>query len=60
MRIDPDVNNGLIKVSAVDTLQLRGMDVQRFIRKIGHISESQMTEITLSIAILIEYQGEEN
>jgi len=36
--IAPDPTNGLTKVSAVDTLQLRGMDRQRFIRKLGHVS----------------------
>lgn len=41
-------------------LQLRGMDFQRFSRKIGQISESQMIEITLAIVALIEYQEEGN
>ena len=35
VRLDPDSANGLTKVSAVDALQLRGMDRQRFIRKLG-------------------------
>ncbi|ELR99603.1 type II toxin-antitoxin system PemK/MazF family toxin [Gloeocapsa sp. PCC 73106] len=56
VRIEPGAKNGLTKVSAIDTLQLRGMDTQRFIRKLGEISESQMTEITLAIVTLIEYQ----
>ncbi|MEA5536864.1 type II toxin-antitoxin system PemK/MazF family toxin [Crocosphaera sp. XPORK-15E] len=56
VRIDPNANNGLTKVSAVDTLQLRGMDLQRFIRKLGQISPNKMTEITLAIVTLIEYQ----
>ncbi len=56
VRIDPNANNGLTKVSAVDTLQLRGMDLQRFIRKLGQISPTKMTEITLAIVTLIEYQ----
>jgi mRNA interferase MazF len=60
VRIEPDANNGLTKISAVDTLQLRGMDFQRFSRKIGQISESQMIEITLAIVALIEYQEEGN
>ena len=56
VRIDPNTNNGLTKVSAVDTLQLRGMDIQRFIKKIGEIDLNKMTEITLAIVTLIEYQ----
>jgi mRNA interferase MazF len=55
VRIDPDPSNGLIKVSAVDTLQLRGMDQQRFIRKLGLVSSMTMEEIVLAIAAIIEY-----
>jgi mRNA interferase MazF len=54
-RIDPDPSNGLIKVSAIDTLQLRGMDQQRFIRKLGQVSPMTMEEIVLAIAAIIEY-----
>ena len=39
VRIEPNPNNGLTKVSAVDTLQLRGIDTQRLIHKLGIISE---------------------
>jgi mRNA interferase MazF len=55
VRIDPDPSKGIIKVSAVDTLQLRGMDQQRFIRKLGQVSPTTMEEIVLAIAAIIEY-----
>ncbi|MGL4502177.1 MAG: type II toxin-antitoxin system PemK/MazF family toxin [Planktothrix sp.] len=55
VKIKPDSTNGLSKVSAVDTLQLRGMDTQRFIQKIGIVSDTTMTEIALAIAAVIEY-----
>jgi mRNA interferase MazF len=55
VKIEPDSTNGLSKVSAVDTLQLRGMDTQRFIQKIGIVSDTTMTEIALAIAAVIEY-----
>jgi mRNA interferase MazF len=55
VRIDPDANNGLTKVSAVDALQLRGMDRQRFIRKLGQVSPSTLEEIVLAVAAVIEY-----
>jgi mRNA interferase MazF len=55
IRIDPDPTNGLTKVSAVDTLQLRGMDHQRFIRKLGQVSPVTMEEIVLAIAAIVEY-----
>lgn len=55
VRIDPEPINGLTKVSAVDTLQLRGMDRQRFIQKLGEISPTTMEEIVLAVAAVIEY-----
>ncbi|MEG4851502.1 type II toxin-antitoxin system PemK/MazF family toxin [Microcoleus sp. B5-D4] len=56
VKIEPDIANGLTKVSAVDLLQLRGMDVQRFIRKIGELSTTDMEEIARAIAAVVEYQ----
>jgi len=60
VRIDPDSTNGLSKVSAVDTLQLRGMDLQRFIRKLGQVSETTMAEIAAAVAAVVEYQELQN
>lgn len=56
VRIDPSKTNGLSKPSAIDVLQLRGVDVQRFIRHVGRVSSIQMEEITAAIAAVIEYQ----
>ncbi len=56
VRIEPDSTNGLAKVSAVDTLQLRGVDIQRFIRKLGQVSETTMVEIAVAVAAVVEYQ----
>lgn len=55
VRIVPDPANGLTKVSAVDTLQLRGMDRQRFIRKLGIVSPEKMEEIVLAVTAIVEY-----
>ncbi|HEV7796799.1 MAG TPA: type II toxin-antitoxin system PemK/MazF family toxin [Pyrinomonadaceae bacterium] len=55
VRLDPDRDNGLAKPSAVDTLQIRGLDRQRFIRRLGHVSSATLEEIVLSIAAVIEY-----
>jgi len=55
VRIDPDSLNGLSKPSAVDALQLRGMDQQRFIRRLGQISAEGLEQITLAITAVIEY-----
>jgi mRNA interferase MazF len=55
VKIEQDVAIGLTKTSAIDSLQLRGMDLQRFIRKLGDMPETTMTEITASILAIIEY-----
>ncbi len=55
VKILPDNANGLSKASAIDTLQIRGVDVQRFIRKLGRLPSSTMEEISAAIAAIIEY-----
>ncbi len=51
----PDSANGLAKTSAVDTLQLRGVDTQRFVQKLGSVSPTVMRAIITAIAAVIEY-----
>ena len=55
VRIDPDASNGLTKPSAVDVLQLRGMDTQRFVTRLGEVALETMDELVLAIAAVIEY-----
>nr|WP_202944549.1 type II toxin-antitoxin system PemK/MazF family toxin [Oscillochloris trichoides] len=56
IRLDPDQANNLEKPSAVDVLQLRGMDLQRFVRPVGRVSAAMMEEIAAAIAAVVEYQ----
>ncbi|WP_199273298.1 type II toxin-antitoxin system PemK/MazF family toxin [Microcystis aeruginosa] len=56
VKIEPNSINGLNKDSAIDTLQLRGVDLQRFIRKLGGVSEITMLEIVAAIATVIEFE----
>jgi mRNA interferase MazF len=44
VRIDPA--NGLTKLSAVDALQLRGMDQRRFVRKLGKVSPRRWRKLS--------------
>ena len=55
MRLEPDSATGLTKSSAVDTLQLRGIDTVRFVRKIGEVPLSIMNLIVTAITAVIEY-----
>ncbi len=50
VKLVPERMNGLSKVSAVDTLQLRGVDTQRFVQKLGKVSPEIMKSITAAIA----------
>ena len=54
--VAPDSKNGLTKTSAVDTLQLRGVDTQRFVQKLGSVSPAIMRSIVAAIAAVIEYE----
>jgi len=55
--IKPTEANGLTQKSVVDTLQIRGVDMQsRFIKKLGVLAAPIMEEIAASIAIVVEYQ----
>jgi mRNA interferase MazF len=55
VRLEPNAMNGLAKSSAVDALQLRSVDAQRFLRRMGRVSPVVMNEITLAVAAVIEY-----
>ena len=56
VRIDPNESNGLSKCSAVDTLQLRGVAIERFKTKRGFLSIEEMEGIVCAIAAVVEYQ----
>ena len=56
VRLEPNITNGLTKISVVDTLQLRGIDTLRFVRKIREVSPPIMRLIATAIAAVIEYE----
>ncbi len=56
VRLEPNIINGLTKPSVVDTLQLRGIDTLRFVRKIGEVSPPIMRLIVTAIATVIAYE----
>ncbi len=55
VKIMPAPANGLQKPSAVDALQLRGVDAQRFQHRLGRVSADIMEEIVAAIGAIIEY-----
>ena len=55
VRLNPTSANGLVKPSAVDALQLRGLDHARFVRRLGEVADQTVEEIVLAVAAVIEY-----
>jgi mRNA interferase MazF len=55
IRIEPDPGNRLSKTSAADVLQLRGMDLRRFVSRLGRLSPEVMDEIAAAVAIVVEF-----
>ncbi len=55
VRIDPNSQNGLSKSSAVDLLQMRGMDLPRFVSRMGSLPSESMDEIAGAVAIVVEF-----
>lgn len=54
--IKPNDTNGLTKVSVVDPLQIRRVDVKCFISRRGRLNATLMEEINAAIATVIEYK----
>ena len=42
-------------MGSIDVLQLRGVDLQRFVRKLGILPAEIMREINLAIALIVDF-----
>lgn len=56
IKIEPDTNNKLSKISAIDVLQVRALDCQRFTKLIGKASPQIIEEAVIALAAIVEYQ----
>lgn len=56
VRIDPDAQNNLSKVSAINVLQVRGVDNKRFKKQIGKVTAQVLEEAVTALAATVEYQ----
>lgn len=56
--LDPTEINGLQKKSAVDCYQIRCLSHQRFIKLLGKITESQVSAIKTSLALILDIEEE--
>ena len=53
VRISPSPDNGLDKESAADAFQVRSVAQQRFVRRLGRLTGSQMAEIAHALAAVL-------
>lgn len=56
VKLEVTATNGLSKTSAVDALQLRGMDIARFIKRLGSLDLDEMKAITEAIVLVVEHE----
>ena len=54
IRIEPDSQNRLSKLSAIDTFQIRSISTARFIKKVGLISPDILSEIKTAVKAVID------
>ena len=54
MKMSPTPQNGLSKDTAVDTFQIRSLSKQRYVRKLGSVTQQEMTAIKKALATVLE------
>jgi mRNA interferase MazF len=54
VRLDPTAQNGLSKASAADALQVRSVSLDRFITRLGRVTQQELEEIVQAVAAVIE------
>jgi len=54
VRIEPDSQNRLAKVSAIDTFQIRSISTARFLKRVGLVSPDILSEIKIAIKAVID------
>ncbi len=58
IRVVPDKANGLTKVSAADSFQIRSVSQERFVKQIGNVSEKIMDQIRIGLAKVLSIDSE--
>lgn len=54
VKLEPTVQNGLSKSSAVDTFQVRSLSQQRFAKKLGRLTDENMQDISKALAAVLK------
>ena len=56
VRLEPDTENSLDKPSAADAFQVRSVAQERFVRRLGKLSDTAMQEITRALAVVLSVE----
>ena len=56
VRLEPSPENGLDKPSAADAFQVRSVAQQRFVRRMGKLSEPTMQELIRALAVVLSIE----
>lgn len=56
VRLEPDAENGLDKPSAADAFQVRSVAQERFVRRLGTLSDAVMQDITKALAVVLKIE----
>ncbi len=54
VRLDPDSQNRLSKLSAADAFQVRSVAHERFLQRIGKVSDLHLQQITKALAVVLK------
>ncbi|MGB8688080.1 MAG: type II toxin-antitoxin system PemK/MazF family toxin [Microcoleus sp.] len=54
VQLEPTSENGLAKLSAADTFQVRSVSEQRLVRQIGVLSDTIMEDLSEALAIVLD------
>lgn len=56
VRLEPDTQNGLGKISAADAFQVRSVSQARFVRQLGRLSAIQMHDVSKALAVVLHIE----
>lgn len=52
--LSPSKSNGLSKASAVDCFQIKSLSQERFVRRLGRLSEKELVEVKLGLTKVLD------
>lgn len=59
LSLDPSKQNGLKKKSSVDCFQVRAVNHQRVLDRLGAVTPSELTQIKKALALILDLEPED-